>query len=196
MTARVIGVGGKLRAGKDALSDFLVGGYGFAKLGMSDALNEAMLVLNPLIPINASASSLGLHGEFIRYTDLIYEVGYVEAKKNPEVRRLLQQLGTDVGRNMIGENVWVNITARKIDDHLYADRPVVLTGVRFLNELAMIRQFAGECWWVERPGKGGALEHSTHASENGVTGDLFDRVIHNDGSLEDLYAKVASLLQH
>lgn len=187
MTALVIGLGGKLRSGKDAVADHLVAEYGFKKMGMSDALHEAMLAIDPWI----------LGGDkyvAIRYSALCEEVGYVEAKKNPEVRRLLQNLGTEVGRNMIGENTWVNIMARKVDDYLYADQPVVVTGIRFPNELTMIHQFAGHVVWIDRPSEQADGAVAQHASENGVSGSQFDRVIVNDGTLEDLYAKVDGLL--
>ena len=48
--SRLIGLGGKLRAGKDAVGDYLEEKHDFVKLGMSDALNDALLKLNPYIP--------------------------------------------------------------------------------------------------------------------------------------------------
>lgn len=189
MTARLIGLGGKLRSGKDAVADHLVETYGFVKIGMSDALHEAMLVLDPIVEVEQGWD----YGEAVRYSTLIAVDGYVEAKKRPEVRRLLQQLGTEVGRDMIDENVWVDIIARKINVHLTAGTSVAVTGLRFLNELTMVRTFAGQAWWIDRPGLEPA-QASTHASENGVTGSLFDRTIVNDGTLEDLYAKVDGLV--
>lgn len=196
MSNRVIGLGGRLRAGKDAVADHLVAEYGFHKIGMSDALHEAMLAIDPFVPINTTsdAFSIGEHGLFARYSTIIRESGYVEAKKNPEVRRLLQHLGTEVGRDMIGENTWANITARKIDDFLYADTPVVVTGIRFPNELTMVHQFAGRTVWVERPSEYAQGGAGSHSSENGVDPTQFDRILLNDGTLEDLYAKVEGLL--
>lgn len=181
-TPTVIGLGGRLRAGKDAVADHLVSEHGFVKLGMSDALHEALLAIDPIIG-----------GECERYSELVGRLGYVEAKKNPEVRRLLQALGTEVGRNMIGEDVWSTITAGKVVSLLRQDLPVVVTGIRFPNELAMIRQLAGACWWVERETEAPSAVTAGHASENSVTAALFDRVIHNDGSLADLYRKVDEL---
>ena len=89
---RLIGLGGKLRAGKDAVADYLEEHHDFVKMGMSDALNDALLKLNPYIP----TERIYADGEWVvpagihRYQDLYDEVGYVEAKKNPEVRRLLR----------------------------------------------------------------------------------------------------------
>lgn len=192
MTALVIGMGGKLRAGKDAVADRLVEVHGFKKLGMSDVLNEAMLLIDPIVhPTGHIVGTV----QPLRYSEIVERYGYVEAKTRPEVRRLLQKLGTEVGRNMLGENVWVNALARKIDDHLYADQSVVVTGIRFPNELAMIRQFAGEGLWVDRPGLDSDSPASTHASENGVSAEDFDRIITNDGTLEQLYATVDAFME-
>jgi hypothetical protein len=192
MTAMVIGLGGRLRAGKDVVADRLVDRHGFVKLGMSDALHEAMLALDPIVLVDEFVQyregppgyGWNTPRKQMRYAELCEAVGYVEAKKTPEVRRLLQHLGTEVGRNMIGENVWVNVMARKIDDYLYSDIPVVVTGIRFPNELSMIRAFAGRAVWVDRPGLGETT--SSHASESGVQGSDFDLTLLNDSSLEHL----------
>lgn len=185
----LIGLGGALRAGKDAVADRLVEAHGFVKIGMSDALHEAMLAIDPIVGLEP------LYGDFEyeRYSEMVGRLGYVEAKKNGEVRRLLQKLGTEVGRDMIGENVWVNIIARKIDDHRGAGHPVVVTGIRFPNEVQMIRELAGEAVWITRPGLDAGAA-GAHASETSVDQDSFDRIIVNDGTLEDLNGKVDSYL--
>lgn len=60
----------------------------------------------------------------------------------------------------------------------------VIPDVRFANEAALVRQLGGEIWQVVRPGV--AAGGTGHASD--VDGSQFapDRVIVNDGSLEDL----------
>ena len=175
MTAKVIGLGGRLRAGKDVVAERLEKEHGFKRLGMSDALHEAMLAIDPI-----------LDGDWT-YRSAIDLYGYVQVKELfPEARRLLQALGTEVGRNMIGENVWVNIMARKIDDFLYADQPVVITGIRFPNELKMIHQFAGKTVWVERPTESASAQAASHASENSVGESDFDVTLLNDSTLDHL----------
>lgn len=212
--SRLIGLGGALRAGKDAVGDHLVDKHGFQKLGMSDALNEALLVLNPWIISPHYARPL-------RYQELHDLVGYVEAKKNPEVRRLLQVLGTEVGRKMISEDVWVGIAERKISRLLGSGQSVVITAMRFPNEIEMLDRLGGFSVWVERDAErrveglatGGVLRTpekvltpvsgacvsaestiSTHASENSVDKSMFEYFLSNNGSLEELYSKTDALL--
>lgn len=196
-TPLVFGLGGRLRAGKDAVADYLVDRHGFVKLGMSDPLLEHALILDPWIPVNVRAA--GAHGEeglFVRLSTLVEEVGYVEAKKNPEVRRFMQADGTEGGREFHHDNVWVDRATRTIEEHLSAGRGrVVLTGLRFLNELAIPRAFGGRALWVERPGLDSDTPSAAHASENSVNGTLFDHTIVNDGSLEDLYRRVDDYME-
>lgn len=190
----IIGIGGKLASGKDAIADYLVEKHGWAKLGMSDALAEALEVLNPHIPVENSVLGIISSTSWVRYKDYLSEHGYVKAKENPEVRRLLQVLGTQVGRELISESVWTDIVARRARTASRFAPGVIITGIRFPNELELISDdLEGELWWVNRPGL--SLDSSsTHSSENSVAHYDFDRVIINDGTLEELYLKVDKIL--
>jgi hypothetical protein len=179
MTARLIGLGGRLRAGKDTVADVLVEHHGFRKMGMSDALADALYVLDPVIPTG------------IRYSAFVRRVGYVEAKKNPEVRRLLQKLGTEVGRDMIGTNVWVDIIEARIRASLAAGIPVAVTGIRFPNEVTMIHRVGGTLVWVSRPEADNAAP--AHASETSVNVAHFDIDMQNDGTLDELVTRAHRL---
>jgi hypothetical protein len=210
VTGRLIGLGGKLRAGKDAVGDYLESEHDFVKLGMSDALNEALLKLDPLIPLGTITPD---HQRYSVYLEAVG--GYVEAKKNPEVRRLLQVLGTEVGREMIDPDVWVRIAEKKILQHWTEGRDVVITAVRFPNEVEMIRRLGGTSVWIERdealrsPNAGTESSEGTgrpeetvsaregaknaihaHASENSVSAEDFEYSILNNGTLKELYEKV------
>lgn len=193
LSSPLIGLGGRLRAGKDAVADHLVEKHGYVKLGMSDALHEAMLVLDPIVAFETA-------GDFydavpIRYSTAIERYGYVKTKLiYDEARSLLQKLGTEVGRQMFDENVWVNIIARKIDDLRGAGHPVVVTGIRFPNELRMVDELGGKSVWIERPSDGlEAAPAAAHASETSIGVKDFSKWILNAGTLEDLYATVDEL---
>lgn len=190
----VIGLGGKLRSGKDTVADYLVHEYGFVKLGMSDALSEALLTLDPIVEVG--------EGHMTRYKGLIERVGYVEAKKSPEVRRLLQRLGTEVGRKMLGEDTWVKPALDKITHWWGEGKPVVLTGIRYPNEIEMIHDLGGVSVYVDRPLLAeqtttqptervtAALDAAIHSSETSVKPEEFSYTIHNEGTLVDLWQDV------
>jgi hypothetical protein len=97
----------------------------------------------------------------------------------PEVRQLLQRTGTDAGRRVLGENVWV--------DAVMADLPdtdVVFTDCRFPNEAQAIKDAGGYLVRVTRPGFEPGPD--AHESETALDGYPHDFEIKNTGTLEDL----------
>jgi hypothetical protein len=186
-TTRLIGIGGRLRSGKDTVADYLVERQEFTKEWMSRPLDDAMKILDPLIQMPGQEGAT-----FQRYTWLRGHSDYTEAKKNPEVRRFLQVLGTDFGRKMIHEDVWVNIAAKSIQELLDRGEHVVLTGVRFPNELEMIKRLGGDTWWIERPGVDTSSEHE---SEQALKWSDFDLPMINNSTLTDLYNLVTHALR-
>lgn len=196
LSSPLIGLGGRLRSGKDVVADRLVAEHGYVKFGMSDALHEAMLAIDPIISAVGAANFMdNVELETWRYSEAISEYGYVRTKELfPEARRLLQNLGTEVGRNMIGEHTWVQVMARKIDDHRGAGHPVVVTGIRFPNEIQMIEELGGQAVWIDRPGIQAPTERAAaHASENSVSEGDFAYVIRNNTTLEALRGMADSL---
>lgn len=176
---KLVGIGGLLESGKDTVADYLVG-KGWIKFGMSDPLHQSMMKLDPIV---ASGGDDGVW----TYVEATGELGYTEAKARfPEYRRLLQVFGTEVGRDLFGENVWVDIMAKRASAALEGGHNVIVTGLRFINEIEAIIKLGGETWWVDR----GFTPTSQHASENSVTPDDFDVIIDNTGSIEDLYTEV------
>lgn len=190
----VILVGGRLTAGKDEFADRLVAEHGFRKLGMSDTLAEALYTLNPVIPIHDDWRPGGPIA--YRYRELVDGVGYVEAKKNPEVRRLLQVLGTEVGRRLLDSDIWVKAAKRKILRLVDFGHDVVLTGIRFENEIALDhelndqhgpnqRELAATSVWVDRPSLP-IPDPAAHASEASLSASDFQYVLTNDKDLKAL----------
>lgn len=104
------------------------------------------------------------------------------------VRKILQTLGTEWGRERLGGDVWVRCWEAQASRY---DR-VITDGVRFLNEAQAVKAKGGQMWKIVRPS---ATHDGSHVSEGGLDDwDGFDAVIQNDGSLSDLHAKVLALL--
>lgn len=103
------------------------------------------------------------------------------------VGRLLQVLGTECFRTLVGPNVWVNVLFAGWD----ADGrpPTVIADTRFPNESAAIRARGGVVVLVRRRGAARADGRASgHASERALDGEAPDLVIDNDGSVADLIA--------
>ena len=128
-------------------------------------------------------------------------------------RLALQLLGTEAGREVFHKDIWVNSLLKRA-----GDKNVVITDVRFKNELKFIQKNNGivirvkrgpEPEWYEDAIKvnkgdrhiGWALakdrlkRKGIHVSETDWVGSKFDYTIENDGTLEDLGKKVDGLLQ-
>ncbi|WIB65406.1 hypothetical protein [Curtobacterium sp. MCBD17_040] len=199
-----IGFGGYLRSGKDTIADHLVDAHGFVKLNMSAPIRDFLLAVNPIIyakPLTKRQALAALFGRPVDYTYLRYREyeqlagGYTEAKKHPEARALLQRIGYDGGRLVIGDDVWTNLIARTVAEYRQAGVGVIISGIRFPNEQTLVREHGGRLVWVDRPSLPKPTNTTAgHATEQTLTADTFDDVLVNDGSLTDLYRAGERLL--
>lgn len=175
-----IGLHGFPGAGKDAVAKILAD-YGYTRVAFADKLREALYVLNPVV-------LFGTDGQDIRVKDIVDTIGWDEAKRAyPEIRRMLQVIGTEVGREMIDQNVWVDAAFKGLDK----DKKYVFTDLRFENEHHAIDSRLGMLVKIERPGVGAVNDHK---SEKPLPDKWFDVRLINDGTLEDLHTKVRDIL--
>lgn len=178
----LIGLSGYARSGKDTVGKYLEEQYEFKRIAFADALKQFAYILDPIVEGT-------LAGHLIRLQKLVELNGWEEAKKSNDVRRLLQVLGTECGRDIIGPNVWVDIVARKIEEQ---PGDWVITDCRFTNELNFVKnQTNGISWWVNRPGIGPL---NSHISENQIIPENTDIILDNTGTIEKLYSNVAKLM--
>lgn len=176
--------------GKDAFADAICEGFGWRKTYMSSKLEQALLLLDPIVEVRVTRDS-GMKP--IHYSQLHAEVGYDESKQNTEVRRLLIRLGTEVGRELIDRDLWTKLVFAEVDEWLDARESVVVTGIRFHNELEAIRQRNGTAIWIDRPGVRAVMDHD---SENTLKPSDFDSRLLNDGSLEQLREHAAEVVAY
>ena len=122
-----------------------------------------------------------------KYKNLVDTYGLDKAKESyPEIRRLLQVFGTEVGRSMFGENFWVDLTLNNIKE-----KHAVISDVRFKNEADAIKKAGGQVWRINRHGVGPVTDHS---SEIDLDDYNFDHIIDNDYSVMDLHNVIDMLL--
>lgn len=113
-------------------------------------------------------------------------MGWERAKVEvPDVRRLLQVMGTEVGREMFGGECWIEMVGRQIND-LPFSQAAVITDVRFKNEADYVRKLGGTVVRIYREGTGPVNDHASDRIDfqadltllnNGTLGELTDQVL-------------------
>ncbi|PLX86887.1 MAG: hypothetical protein C0618_08300 [Desulfuromonas sp.] len=107
------------------------------------------------------------------------------------VRRILQWWGTEYRRSD-NPDYWTDAWSRAVRLLDLSAVHVLIDDVRFVNELNAVKGQGGSIVKIERPGFNGA---NNHASETALDDyQHWDRVIRNDGSLEDFYRSVEAVL--
>lgn len=159
----LIGLSGYARSGKDTLGRILCDEYGYARYAFADKVRDL-----------AAAASTDVR-------NLAETYGWEAAKTEPLVRLFLQDIGLGC-REVFGPDVWVNA----LFDQPLPER-VVITDVRFPNEADRVRAQGGQVWRIIRPG---TAPVNDHPSETALDLYPFDRIITNDGTVEDLRLKV------
>tara|TARA_B100000424_G_scaffold148423_1_gene113074 strand:- start:1312 stop:1962 length:651 start_codon:yes stop_codon:yes gene_type:complete len=159
----VVGLCGYGEAGKDTAAKGLLD-QGWQRVSFADPVRKMAMLINPIIP----------GGNLIRLRELVEGFGWTDAKKMfPEVRRLLQVIGTEAVRGMFGDDVWVELALKTINA---TNKNVVITDCRFPNEFAMVREI-GYLIRVDRPGIDPV---NGHVSESYIAEAEVDRVVVND----------------
>ena len=171
-----IGLSGYARSGKNIVGNYLES-QGWEQVAFADQIRNALYTFNPRVGYDS------------RVKDIVdahdWETGKIVS---PEIRVLLQRLGTDVGRKLIGEDVWIDLTLKNIPD----GSRVVFTDCRFPNEADKVRQFGGKIWRINRPEWSAVNDHE---SETALDEYRFDRVFVNDSSIKELDYKVELALR-
>ena len=177
----VIGLSGWARSGKDTVADYLVSNHGYTKFSFATPMREALYKLNPKITINEVQSTP------IRIGVDVYDWEGLK-ERSPDVRGLLQRFGTEVGREMFGEDFWVNYALDSIPDGAKA----VIADVRYPNEAEAIKKLNGE---VVRIYRNGVEAANSHPSETAMNDYEFDVVIKNAGDLLALHMVVDVMIE-
>lgn len=179
----IIGISGYARAGKDTVADILVNNHGFTKVSWADKLREVLYELNPMV----GDGPFGL--DYVQ--NIIHDYGwdgYKDTEYGPEIRRLLQRLGTEAGRQVLGENIWVDTLMNNLPEG-----NVVIPDTRYPNEARAVKEHDGVVWRVNRAGTNPV---NAHISETGLDHWNFDWQFDNDGTIEQLENQVNRVYNH
>ena len=165
----LIALTGAARSGKDTAGQFFSSTYGFTQYAFADPIRAGL------------RAALGL-------TDWHFnegkEIVIPEYGKSP--RQLMQLFGTEFGRNLIHPDIWQIRAEAALD----STKNLVLTDCRFDNEAAWVREHGG---YVIRITRDNAPQVFAHMSEDGVSDNLVNFEVQNNGTLEELYGSLGSV---
>lgn len=156
----VIGIAGPARCGKDTVADIIMKNCtSYRKYSFADPIKE-------MLKAGLGLTDEQLWGDNKEAIDSRYDVS---------PRYMMQTLGTEWGRALINDNLWVVAMEQRID------RGMIIPDVRFENEAAFVRKYGV---LLHVTGRGGI--EGDHISESGVSVEECDRIVTNDGTPEDL----------
>jgi hypothetical protein len=166
-------------SGKTTFSNFLIQGFG-RECGVG--------VLSFASPLKAMVATLLRKIPDLSEKD-IFE--YLHDKKEEvipilgcSVRRLLQTLGTEWGRQVINPYIWINLLEREVERLKNNLDVIIIDDMRFLNEFNAVRKMGGKTIYLDRK-----INYETdHVSEGQLDSfkESFDYIVENSGSLEEL----------
>ncbi|AVD99275.1 deoxynucleoside monophosphate kinase [Streptomyces phage BillNye] len=151
---KILGLAGYARSGKDTAGNALEAD-GWKRVAFADVLREFAYTLNPVIQSE--------HGFYTPLQWVIDEYGWNGYKRTQwaeGVRDLLQRLGTECGRELISQNIWVDATFNRMDPNFN----YVISDMRFPNEASAILARGGHLLRIERPGVGPANGHKSETA--------------------------------
>ncbi len=209
----IIGISGQAGSGKDTCADIFVQEFNFVKIAFADPVKRICREV-----FDFSDNQLWGPSQTRSEPDTRY------LRNNGEYltpRHALQTIGTSGGRDCY-EDIWAEHAIKTANKLLDANRTksralynpkwgitydtlavcpyegAIISDVRFRNEIDALRNSNALVFRVVRPGAGLNGEAAKHVSESEMKelpDSLFDEVIVNDGTIEDLRAKVAKLMK-
>lgn len=196
----LICLSGKSRAGKDELANVLVKDFKYTKVAFADGLRELSthifdIPLNVFIDADKKEAlfshAIRLDEAHLGYMLEIIENGYkipVSKESKDKMlllvgtemttpRKLLQTIGSEVVRDCISQDFWIQALEKKIGN--LAD--VVITDARLSNEREWARSQNALMCLVKRPN---VQSNDTHRAENDLGEDSeYNLIFNNDDTL-------------
>jgi hypothetical protein len=211
--SQIIGIVGFIGSGKDTVADYLVNLHQFRRESFANSLKDAVSAVfgweRDMLEGRTKQSR-----EWRETVDEFWAKRLKMPKLTP--RWVLQYWGTEVVRRGFHDDMWVasleNRLRKSTDD-------VIITDCRFPNEIKAIRNAGGKVirivrgpepeWYddARSMNKGASRNMSwalskaridklgIHASETAWVGTKFDTVLDNNGTLDELYSQIETMLK-
>lgn len=177
---KIVGLSGKAGAGKDTAARALIED-GWERLSFAAAVYEFALRLDPIVSFSTGT----------RLSSYVRAYGWEKSKREiTEVRRTLVAVGKG-GREVFGENFWVDRVLPYSLIDARPDRKIVITDVRFPNEVERIWDAFGIVVRVEKPD----LDTGRDESETALDAWPFDYTVVNSETVEYLHDQIRNVIK-
>ena len=190
----LIGIVGLIGSGKDTVAEHLVTQHGYTKDSFAKSLKDAVSAM-----FNWDREMLEGNTESSRHWREQPDTFWSEKFGKPVTPRwVLQHFGTEVMRGNMYDSIWVDSCIGR-----YKGQNTVISDTRFHNEVKKIREHGGKIILVKRGSdpewftnyvEGNIEPTGIHSSEYAWAKEEFDYVIENNGTKEELSAKLNELL--
>jgi hypothetical protein len=176
MAKKIVALVGPCGSGKDHTFSIIARNFDDAKrLSFADPLKNILLATDPIVD-----------GRGSRLSEMLKEKSLDQLKREcPEIRRLLQKMGTEGIRAELGKDVFLESALGRIGEGL-----TVITDLRFDNEAKAVRRLGGVIVRVERPGVETATHHSSERESELLREDYR---FENDGDVAKIDGLVSFL---
>lgn len=169
-TKTLIGLAGQARSGKDTSGKILSDILGYPTYSLASPIKD---VCNTIFGWDERHSN----GELKEVTDEFWGIS---------PRYAYQTLGTEWGRNLICDDIWL----RRADMMYKKHGSLIICDIRFQNEADFIRNNGGQIIHIFRDGAEKVLSHS---SEAGIDQQPCDVLLYNNSSMKILEANLQAL---
>lgn len=179
MSQLLIGLAGAARSGKSTVAQHLASQHGLLHYALAQPLKQML--------------AQGFNLTEAQLDGAQKEEALAWLGKSP--RELLQTLGTEWGRGMVHDDLWLLLAEQNLSNlanYMPGAAGFVISDLRFENEATWLRQRGGVVVHIQRPN---AEAVRAHSSEAGIAIHDHDLVIHNDGDLTDLRAWAEDVLR-
>lgn len=199
----IISISGLIGSGKDTVADYLVKNHGFQRESWAGTLKDAVASIfswnRELLEGRTAASRA--------WRDVPDEWWSKRLGRSITPRRVLQEWGTEVGRQGYHDQIWIASLENKLR---HVECHTVITDTRFPNELQSVKDMGGTTLRIVRGpdpdwvpyyiANGYTVEFKNswpgvHASEYSSVGLDYDHIIENNGSIQDLHYRINDLVQ-
>ena len=196
----IIGLCGVMGSGKDTVADYLVNFHGWRRESFANSLKDGVANIfgwdRQMLEGRTKQSR-----EWREQVDPWWATRL--GMKDLTPRWVLQYFGTEVVRSGFHDDMWIASLENKLRN---SKDNVVITDVRFRNEIRMLRGLDAQIVEVARGDKpkywnealkyweGGPEPQDIHRSELDWIGTEFDVILDNNKTIEDLYEQVNRLL--